>query len=139
MGINDTSGLQNPKHLYGDTGNYFVYLHVVTAYGCKDSTVKMIRIDDDYELFVPNAFTPNGDGINEMFLPQMRGVSPDSYKLYIFDRWGNSVFQTTNIDKGWDGTRKGEVVMEDVYVWKIELKTTQGLKKQIHGQVSVVK
>jgi gliding motility-associated-like protein len=139
VGLNDTSGLQNPKHLYGDTGNYFVYLHVVTAYGCKDSTIKMIRIEDDYELFVPNAFTPNGDGVNEVFLPQMRGVSPDSYKLYIFDRWGNSVFQTTNIDKGWDGTKKGDVVMEDVYVWKIELKTTQGLKKQIHGQVSVVK
>lgn len=135
----DTSSLQNPQHLYTDTGYYAVYLVVQTAYGCKDSTVKIIHIEDDYELFVPNAFSPNGDGVNEVFLPIMTGVVADSYRLWIFDRWGNLTFHTTNLYKGWDGTKRGDVVQEDVYVWKIELKTTTGLKKTAHGQVSVVK
>lgn len=139
VGLHDTSRVKNPKHLYGDTGTYFTWLYVTTAYGCKDSTVKVIRIDDDYELFVPTAFSPNADGLNEIFLPLSRGISPESYRMYVFDRWGNLIFQTSNIDKGWDGTRKGDVVLEDVYVWKIELKTTQGIKKSVHGQVSVVK
>lgn len=59
--------------------------------------------------------------------------------MYIFDRWGNLIFQTNRVEKGWDGTQKGEVVMEDIYVWKIELKTTKGVKKRVHGVVSVVK
>ncbi len=140
LGTNaDTSIMQHPKYLYADTGNYLVYLHVQTAFGCKDSTYKLIRIEDDYALYVPNAFSPNGDGVNEVFLPLMNGVSTDTYKMYIFDRWGNLVFQTNKVEKGWDGTKKGEVVMEDVYVWKIELKTTKGVKKRVHGVVSVVK
>jgi len=138
-GINDTSIVQNPKYVYADTGNYLVYLHVQTAYGCKDSIFKMIRIEDDYELYVPNAFSPNGDGVNEVFLPLMTGVITDSYHFYVYDRWGNLTFQTDNLYKGWDGTRMGDVVLEDVFVWKIELKTTHGVKKQVHGQVSVVK
>jgi len=138
-GNNDTSVLKNPKYLYGDTGTYLVYLHVSTQYGCKDSIFKIIRIEDDYELFVPNAFSPNADGINEVFLPLMTGVVADSYHFYVFDRWGNLIFQTNDLYKGWDGTLKGDVVMEDVYVWKIELKTTHGVKKQVRGQVSVVK
>lgn len=139
VSLNDSSHLQNPAHLYGDTGTYLVTLFVYTANGCKDSTIKLIRIEDDYELYVPTAFSPNGDGINESFLPIMAGVLPDSYHLYIYDRWGNSIFQTTELYKGWDGTKNGEVVQQDTYVWKIELKTTQGQKKQAHGQVNVVK
>ncbi len=135
----DTSHFKNPKYTYQDTGYFIVNLWVSTQFGCKDSVTKIIKIDDDYELFVPTAFTPNGDGINEYFLPVTRGVVTSNYHLYLYDRWGNLVFQTDNLYKGWDGTIHGSVVQEDVFVWKVLLKTTNGTVKQVHGQVSVVK
>ena len=137
----DTSSKRNPKHFYKDTGTYMVTLFVKTANNCVDSTLKFIRIDDDYELFVPNAFTPNGDGINEVFLPKMAGVEPAGYKMVIFDRWGNQIFYTENIEKGWDGSinGNGQILQQDVYVWKINLKTTQGITRQALGHVSLVK
>ena len=138
-GSGDTSHLKNPTYTYADTGYYTVHLFVKTAYGCIDSTTKVVKIDDDYELFVPTAFSPNGDGINETFLPITRGVLPSTYHMYVYDRWGNLVFKTSDLYKGWDGTYHGSVVMEDTFVWKIELKTTAGVKKQVHGQVSIVK
>jgi len=138
-GSGDTSHVKNPAYTYQDTGYFIVNLWVSTAFGCKDSAVKIIKIDDDYELFVPSAFSPNGDGINEYFLPVSRGVMTSNYHLYLYDRWGNLIFQTDNLNKGWDGTIHGITVLEDVFVWKILLKTTNGSNKQVHGQVSVVK
>jgi gliding motility-associated-like protein len=135
----DTSHIKNPKYTYQDTGTYVATLWVSTIHGCVDSTTRTIKIDDDYELFVPGGFTPNGDGLNETFLPVTRGVIADSYHLYVYDRWGNLIFQTSEMYKGWDGTKHGTVVQEDVYVWKILLKTTNGTKKQVHGQVSLIK
>ncbi|MGZ3863096.1 MAG: PKD domain-containing protein [Bacteroidia bacterium] len=135
----DTSAVKNPKYTYADTGSYVVTLWVSTVFGCIDSTQTTIHIDDDYELFVPTAFSPNGDKLNEVFLPVMRGVLADYYHLYIYDRWGKLVFETHDLYKGWDGTYHGQVVLEDVFVWKILLKTTTGTKKQIAGHVSVVK
>jgi trimeric autotransporter adhesin len=137
--LSDTSRVQHPKYLYQDTGSYLVQLVVSTAYGCTDSIVRLVRINDDYELYVPSAFSPNADGVNEVFLPMMSGVQLDSYKFYVFDRWGNQVFESTELYKGWDGTYKGDVVMEDVYVWKIELRTTEGVKKRAQGHVSVLR
>lgn len=137
--LSDTSVIQHPEYVYQDTGSYLVQLVVSTAYGCRDSIVKLVRIDDDYELYVPNAFSPNGDGVNEVFLPMMSGVLIDSYSLYVFDRWGNKVFETSELYKGWDGTFRGDMVQEDVYVWKLELRTTEGTKKRAHGSVSVLR
>jgi trimeric autotransporter adhesin len=135
----DSSAIKNPVYTYQDTGYYTVKLWVITQHGCKDSTTKIVKIDDDYELFVPTAFSPNGDGLNEFFLPVTRGVVPTNYHLYVYDRWGNLIFNTDILNKGWDGSIKGTVVMEDVYVWKILLKTTAGTQKQVHGQVSIIK
>jgi gliding motility-associated-like protein len=135
----DTSVLKNPVYEYADTGSYLVRLFVTTAFGCKDTVYKIIRIDDDYELFVPTAFSPNFDGLNEIFIPVTRGVESSNYKMYVYDRWGNLVFQTDNLYKGWDGFFRGKVVLEDVYVWKIYLKTTLGTSKQVTGHVSVVR
>ena len=71
-------------------------------------------------LFVPNAFTPDGDGMNDVFTPYVAGISADSYQLLIFDRWGQSLFSTTRIGDGWNGTfGDGSLTPEGVYVWRI--------------------
>ena len=126
--------------MYGDTGSYAVQLLVVSKFGCKDSTIKIIRIDEDIVLYVPNAFSPNGDGVNDVFHAVGSGIK--DFKMYIYDRWGTQVFFSDNIYKGWDGRyqSKGETIaQEDVYVWKIDCKSTRGEKKQLAGHVSLVK
>ena len=140
MGNGTSSAVQNPTVLYGDTGSYAVQLLVISDHGCKDSTIKIIRIDDEYALYVPNAFSPNGDGVNETFFA--KGVGIKDFKMYIFDRWGNQAFFSDDIYKGWDGRfqSKGEtIVQEDDYIWKIEVKTIRNEKKHLSGHVSLIK
>jgi len=136
----NTSTLQSPGHVYGDTGSYAVQLLVISNQGCRDSVIKIVRIDDDFALYVPNAFSPNSDGVNDIF--KAVGIGVKEFRLYIFDRWGNQVFYSEDIDKGWDGRfqSKGEdIVQEDVYVWKIECKTVKKDKRQLSGIVSLLK
>jgi gliding motility-associated-like protein len=135
--LNTTSSVQNPVFMYDSHGSYAVQLSVATQYGCKDSTIKIVQVSEDYMLYLPNAFTPNGDGLNEVFAA--RGMGVKSLKMYIYDRWGNLLFFTDDMEKGWDGTNKGEIMQEDVYVWKIELKTFKNETRQVKGTVSLVK
>ena len=125
---------------YGNAGTYEVSLVVTSNYGCMDSTTKTVIVDDEYMVYVPNAFSPNYDGVNDMFSAKGEGIN--DFKMYIFDRWGNQVFFTDDIDKGWDGTMRsggGEVLQEDLYIWKIELRTFKKEPKQLKGTVSLIK
>jgi gliding motility-associated-like protein len=140
LGNNTSSIVQNPICLYADTGMYPVELFVVSDHGCRDSMIKYIRIDEDFELFVPNAFSPNGDGVNDIFYAKGEGVR--DFKMYIYDRWGNITFTSDDIFKGWDGHLQGKgngIVQEDVYTWKIQCKTPKGERKQLSGHVSLIK
>ncbi len=89
---------------------------------------------------MPNAFTPNGDGKNEMFKAVGEGIN--SFKLYIFDRWGNNLFYSEDINKGWEGNylgRGNQIVQEDVYVWKIDLVDFSNTQRSLHGTVTLLK
>ncbi len=137
---NSQSTQQNPSHDYTNAGSFPVMLIVTSDHGCKDSIIKIITIDEDAEIFVPNAFTPNSDGTNDIFMPKGEGIH--DYKLYIFDRWGNQVFHSDNINFGWDGRYKNmgdEIVQEDVYVWKIEYSSSKSKNKELSGRVSLLK
>ena len=132
---------QNPSFTYPTTGTYDVWLTVVSNNGCIDSINHPVVIGPEFVIYVPNAFTPNGDGVNDVFYPQGMGIDTETFELWIFDRWGNLVFNTNDFYKSWDGKPNGkeEVVMQDVYVWKITVKTFDGTKKNIIGHVSVVR
>ena len=101
----------------------------------------MIIIKDDFTFYAPNAFTPNGDGFNEEWTPEGIGIDRDKFELWIFDRWGNLIWQTDVWGKAWDGTANGgsEIVQEDVYVWKVRLHDVHGRKHQFVGHLSVLK
>ena len=81
-----TSNNMQPTHTYGDTGTFTVQLIVTTQHGCVDTAYSTIYISDVFSIYVPNAFTPNGDGRNETFTPVVMGY--DYYEFWIFDRWG---------------------------------------------------
>lgn len=92
-------------------------------------------------IFVPNAFTPNGDGLNDIFMPTA-SEDPKEYKLSIYDRNGKLVFLTDNFKTGWDGRINNggaESVREDIYIWRIEMKNAKGDKEQLMGSLTLLK
>jgi len=135
----DTSSANNPSHTYAEVGTYNVTLTVSTINGCSATVVKPVVINEDYALYVPNAFSPNGDGKNEFFKAEGEGVK--TFNLYVFDRWGLLLFYSDDINKGWDGRYQGspDLVQEDTYVWKIEATDFKSKTKSLHGTVTLLK
>lgn len=103
-------------------GVYDVQLFIENSYGCRDSILKIVKIDGLYLFYIPNSFTPNGDFRNETFKPLGDGIDTENYHFMIFDRWGEKLFETDDLNEGWDGTYKGNLVASGIYVWKVKAK-----------------
>jgi len=139
--INDKgfrSDNENTSYSFNEAGTYPIAMIVENTYGCADTIVKTVIVDPDFNLFVPNAFTPNGDDRNEIFLPVVRSVK--KYNLQVFNRWGQLLFATTDPTQGWDGSFNSEPCKMDTYVWKITLTSTvDGRFKESAGSVSLIR
>jgi len=108
FGDGENSMQIDPVHQYTSSNTYHVVLEVTDAFGCIDTAAKDILIYDDYNLFIPNTFTPNGDGLNDVFKPYGKGVNLKmAYNMQIFDRWGKKVYYTHRFENGWDGKIDG--------------------------------
>jgi gliding motility-associated-like protein len=132
----------NPSFSFSsDSGSvYNVCLAAQNVHGCYDTVCHEVIIEEVYLIYTPNAFTPNGDGLNDIFLPFIQGEAPETYELMIFDRWGEMIFRSTDELKGWDGTHKNMKAKEDVYVWKIKVKEAKNSKKHEHvGHVTLLR
>lgn len=116
------STLINPQHTYANKGIYIVSLVTTTNKGCKDSTAMQIEVLPIFTLYIPNAFTPDGNGNNDYFMP--KGVEISEFNMMIFDRWGEMIFQSDDLEKGWDGRANNgeEIAQQGVYVYKIEVR-----------------
>lgn len=132
----------NPTHVYEseNAGSYYSSIFVYNQYGCWDSTYVRIDIGPEFTFYIPNAFSPeNNDGVNDIFTGY--GIGIEKFEMWIFDRWGERLFYTNDISKGWDGTYKGsgEKVKTDVYVWKVKIKDVLGVWHSYVGHVTVLK
>lgn len=127
---------EKTSYLFEEEGLYPVALVVKNTWGCSDTVIKVVEVKEDFNFFVPNAFTPNNDEKNDIFLPVTSGVK--TYNLKIFDRWGELIFESSEVTTGWNGTYKTTACKDDAYVWKIELTTLKGEKKKLTGSVSIV-
>ena len=118
------SSEQNPSHEYQTWENYFVILYVENQFGCLDTAWHDVKIRPDLLIFVPNAFTPDLDGINELFKPEMSGFDIGFYEFNVFDRWGEMVFSTNDPDDGWNSSVKGGeyFVQDGVYIWQLKVR-----------------
>lgn len=96
-----------------------------TLEGCRDTVCKSLEMVNEYILYAPNAFTPDMDGVNDIFKPVLLGYEEDTYTLRIFDRWGILVFETNDVSQGWIGDVNGSAYFanNDVYLWQIEVKS----------------
>ncbi len=135
----------NPNHTFpsDEPGSYQITLIAVTVFGCTDTTRVNIEVQDALIYYVPNTFTPDEDEHNPVFKPIFTsGFDPMDYKMEIFNRWGEVVFETHDVEYGWDGTYNGTngLVKEGAYVWKIEFKTTNSdERKKIIGNVTLLR
>lgn len=107
---------QNPVYEYSAAGTYEVVQTVVNDYGCDDVTSVRVIVDPAITFYIPNTFTPNDDGHNETFAGYGEGI--EEYELWIFDRWGEQLFYSAEMDGEWDGTYLGKAVESGVYVYK---------------------
>jgi gliding motility-associated-like protein len=131
---------QNP--IYNFSGiveqQYYIQLYVENQNGCSDTVSGTQIVEGEYALFLPNSFTPNGDGMNDNFYPVGDKISVENYSFKIFNRWGEMVFNTTDFGASWDGEYKGSQVASDAYIWKIDLvDASSGETKNFKGYVLV--
>jgi gliding motility-associated-like protein len=137
---NEQSNFENPEIIFNEHGAQQITLIATNEFGCTDTTSQFIQVENVVLLYVPTAFTPNGDADNNTFSPVIgAGVKLDTYRLYIFNRWGEIVYETTDIEAGWDGKNKNMDCPDGTYIWKIEFKASNSINEQHSGQVSLIR
>ena len=128
-----------PSNIYPDTGLYSIQLVALTNKNCKDTTYRSIRILPTVNLYVPNAFTPDGDGVNDIAIYKGYGIVDSGFSFYVFDRWGTLIFYSNDKTIGWDGTYKGEVAQQDTYLYRIECLDVFGEIHTKKGHINLLK
>jgi gliding motility-associated-like protein len=135
-----TDTLKNSNIVFGkDTGTYWIKLIVTTDKGCKDSSMKKVVIGPDIIIFVPDAFTPDDAGPNEnnTFRPYV--INNKTYEMLIFNRWGEKMYETTDLTKGWDGNYLGKPAPDGVYVYKMMVTSLEDKVFQYNGTFTLIR
>ena len=135
-----TSSLQQPlSHTYKQVGDYTVRLIVTSNHGCLDTVSRIISIEPDFVFYIPNAFSPDGDGVNDTF--NGKGIFITEYQMKIFDRWGNAIFTSNDINTPWDGkvNDNSEPAQTDTYVYSIKLVDSKDRPHSYKGIVTLVR
>lgn len=115
-----------------------VHNYVVESYdknGCFASISGQIEVNNDYNLYVENTFTPNGDGINDNFLPEALKMRSVNFKMSIFDKNGKLIYTTTDVHSPWNGTLNGQALPQDTYIWTVSLINEEGAPEQYRGTI----
>jgi gliding motility-associated-like protein len=140
--VDSTSSMSSLDMEFPDDGpgSYEVEQWVANKYGCADSITKTVIIEGVHQLYIPNAFRPNGNGQNDVFRPQGEGISDSEYHLRIYSRDGGLVFQTKDPNEGWRGRIDGSEAPAGVYVWEIQLKDEYtGKEYEKSGHVTLLR
>lgn len=130
FGDQQTSSISNPAtHNFADTGTYIITLITSTQYGCMDSAFQTVIIEPDFVFYIPNTFSPNGDYKNDAF--SGKGTYINEFEMMIFDRWGNLIYKTNDINLPWNGkvNNTGEIAQQDVYIYSFKI---TDIKTEVH-------
>lgn len=133
----NTSALANPSHVYAQQGEYTVMLVAISNMGCSDTTYKTLRVEQETDLFLPNAFTPNNDGLNDVF--RLRGTQIESSSMIIVSQWGNIIYRNDDARKGWDGTINGKYVENATYTYLVKVKKRDEPETILKGNISLIR
>ena len=142
FGDGTTSATPHPDHVYKQKGAYHVTLTVVNAKGCTDRTERTVRIDEDYNLLATKTFSPNGDGMEDLFIPEALKSLGVKFHLTIHDpRTGQLVYETSDPQRPWNGRigGRGELCAPGDYVWMVEMKDGEKVGGTYNGSVSLLR
>jgi gliding motility-associated-like protein len=129
---------ENPIIDFKQAKNYEVILNVMSAEGCDSEMIRIVHILPAYTLYAPNSFTPNGDGNNDIFLAEGSGIK--SFEMQVFDRWGGLVFESSDIEYGWDGLdASANTVGVGNYMYHISLYDYNGKLWIYNGELNLMR
>lgn len=128
----------DPYHNYTNMGNYHVQLITESEFGCTDTSYKIVQVDGEYTFYAPNAFSPNSDGENDFFRVFGLGIDPDHFKLIVYNRWGHPIWESDNIENGWNGRIGNEPVPQGTYKFLTIYRDTKGQKHEKSGNFTII-
>jgi gliding motility-associated-like protein len=137
FGDGNGSFLVNPTHTYIQPGAYEITLIATNQEGCIDSISKWIDIAPERYIYLPNSFTPDGDGLNEYFYGRFIGLM--SARFYIFNRWGEEVFFSDQLNFVWDASYEDVPVQDGTYTWYLIYEIEKGIYEDLSGHVNVIR
>lgn len=126
-------------HIYPDTGQYNVTLFIETEHGCRDTAYATVYIRDAFTIYIPNAFSPSLLGQNQIFKPTGYNLKNDDYKMQIFNRWGTLIFESNDIEQGWNGMCDGELCPQGTYIYIIQYRDLENTKHTVRGTVQLIR
>lgn len=137
-----SASVQNPTTTFppGEVADYRVTLIATNGFGCSDTVTHTVSVISDVILYAPNTFTPDGDQYNQGWRVFMQGIDIYTFNLILFDRWGEVVWESNNVEVPWDGTYGGKPAPNGTYVWKIKVKNPHDdYVYQYSGHVNIIR
>ncbi|NNE54573.1 MAG: PKD domain-containing protein [Flavobacteriales bacterium] len=129
-------------HTYETFGTYEVWQIAANEYGCTHSSSQLVEVNPEMLIYVPNAFTPDFDGVNDFFAPEISGFNIQDYSFQIFNRWGELLFETNDLSQGWIGDVQGGgyYAPEGVYVWRLVVQNAYSFEiQELDGYVTLIR
>ncbi|HOU98897.1 MAG TPA: PKD domain-containing protein, partial [Bacteroidales bacterium] len=146
FGDGDSSNVENPYHWYHHIGTYLAELVAVTNFGCKDTARSYVPVKDEYTFYAPTYISPDNDDLNDVFYVVGNGITSKNFKMYIYDRWGEIIYETDKYDPldpskyGWDGRAKNNKdVPIGTYTWLVKYTDPSNVQHDKSGAVSVIR
>ncbi|MBP1673575.1 MAG: C-terminal target protein [Bacteroidetes bacterium] len=134
-----SSSNQNPSHFYNESGMKEITLYASNDYDCIDSVKKSVIVNEVSIIYIPNSFTPNNDGLNDIFKPACSFVREEGYSLKIFNRWGEEIFFSNDIQYGWDGTHNAQAAPSGTYSYIILYENLFGQQFRKIGSINIIR
>lgn len=141
FGDDDLTYVTNPTHSYDTYGDFTVTLNANNEYNCPDQAHLVVTVKPSFELFVPNAFTPDGDEYNNAFVAKGYGILETDFTMEIYNRWGELIFESHNMEIGWDGSYGSgtERVQDGTYTWVIRFRDLTNTMHEKNGHLSLLR
>ncbi len=135
----DTSNLYEAFHTFDSIGDYNVKLISISEFGCTDTSEKIVSVIENFSFYSPDAFTPDGDGINDEFSFSHSGIIDDGYKFEVYDRYGHIIFSTTDKNASWNGEVYGhKIAKPGLYVYLVKYKSYMNVEYTKSGKIMVI-
>ena len=140
FGDGEMSSVISPMHRFNKIGEFLVTLIVKNNYTCADTSTKIIEVKEEFTIYIPSAFSPDGDKINDVFRPIGNGIDLDNYLMQVYDKWGEVIFESKDLYHAWDGKGKsGKYVQNGAYRYLVICKDNNGKEHTKTGNVNVIR